>query len=626
VTGVRLTWVTPPELSSFYPRPARDRWADEAKLRSLVINEAQSNVSKEHVVHAVLLLDPDRLSLERVPDRDQRAAPANSPARRNLAHGEVSWVLDGAESTRELALGRCIARGGCFVVDTLVRALLVELLLERIEARLLRARRRRRWSQCLLLQRPVHALVSPVLFRVAGLDALIVDFSWSPDASTIVVVTGGFNLAGVFTSTRAYVARFGDGLPEIAVEVTDGMPEALATSIKWSPSGKLLGLERDHVFYVVDYLDAGGPSFMRVSPDSFEYVEGWFKSDDELVLMATAFGRRGATTISLARRNGNLWTTTPLVNDLEWGINGALYGDGTTFGYSTDDAATGLLTLWTVRTTPGHQPVKITGPNRDHLLSVSPDFSKFALGVASTEEARSVLTAGSFSELSSPRPMEQHVDLSPIDSLGDMTISSGTALTDKGWAPDSSALALFQQAHLGRQLLIHRPGNADGWEVMPVLQSTDQGGYLPKTPPLWSPDSKVLALATRTSPTSTQKLTLISAADSATFDFESTPSPGFVIPHRFSRSGQFLLYVRSVDGKSFEIAYLDLREGLDKAGKPVALPGPMDPPYFAPSGTGLVYTTGDVSYYTDLATDPPLDPIRISEGFARGCVFQPLPN
>ena len=67
--GDRLTWVTPQGPSSLYPRPARDRWADEAKLGSLVIKEAQSNVSEEHVVHAVLLLDPDRLSLERVPDR-----------------------------------------------------------------------------------------------------------------------------------------------------------------------------------------------------------------------------------------------------------------------------------------------------------------------------------------------------------------------------------------------------------------------------------------------------------------------------------------------------------------------------------------------------------------------------
>ena len=42
-------------------------------------------------------------------------------------------------------------------------------------APLLRARRRCRWPQRLLLQPPVHALVSPILFRVARLDALVAD-------------------------------------------------------------------------------------------------------------------------------------------------------------------------------------------------------------------------------------------------------------------------------------------------------------------------------------------------------------------------------------------------------------------------------------------------------------------
>jgi hypothetical protein len=51
--------VTPQRPCSFYP--AGDRWADESKFGSLIIEEAEPNVSEEDVVHAILLFDPDRL-------------------------------------------------------------------------------------------------------------------------------------------------------------------------------------------------------------------------------------------------------------------------------------------------------------------------------------------------------------------------------------------------------------------------------------------------------------------------------------------------------------------------------------------------------------------------------------
>ena len=93
-------------LSAFYlfhPGPTHHRWTNESELRFFVIKEAEPNVSKEDVVHAVALFDSNRFAFECVADRDQRALPANPPACRYFAHGEVSWVFDTAQSTRELS-------------------------------------------------------------------------------------------------------------------------------------------------------------------------------------------------------------------------------------------------------------------------------------------------------------------------------------------------------------------------------------------------------------------------------------------------------------------------------------------------------------------------------------------
>src|SRR5271167_2577981 len=114
----------------------------------------------------------DRLADQRLAEEDHVAAPTDLAIAADLAHGVIGIVpgllnLIGIGSRR----GPIAARGR-HLAERLVRAIVVEIVAEAVEARLLFGRRGGRWTRGLRLERGMHALVTPILLRRAGLDAL----------------------------------------------------------------------------------------------------------------------------------------------------------------------------------------------------------------------------------------------------------------------------------------------------------------------------------------------------------------------------------------------------------------------------------------------------------------------
>jgi hypothetical protein len=120
-------------------RPADDGRPHQSELWPLLVEEAEPNVSEKDMVHAVPLFNSDPLSFESVANGHQGTLPSNAPARSDFANSVIRWVLDGAQTARELSMGSRIERRRCPVIDTFMGPLLIELDLKGIEASLLGA-------------------------------------------------------------------------------------------------------------------------------------------------------------------------------------------------------------------------------------------------------------------------------------------------------------------------------------------------------------------------------------------------------------------------------------------------------------------------------------------------------
>ena len=121
--------------------------------------------------------------LQCMPDGDVSALPPNAAARRDRTHFVAGRVLDGIDTTRELAERGRVSGGRRVVLNGLMGPLLIELSSKGIEARLLRAYGVRRRTQRLLFERAMHALMPSVLLGVARLDALMANAECQSPAS-----------------------------------------------------------------------------------------------------------------------------------------------------------------------------------------------------------------------------------------------------------------------------------------------------------------------------------------------------------------------------------------------------------------------------------------------------------
>jgi hypothetical protein len=436
----------------------------------------------------------------------------------------------------------------------------------------------------------------------ATLDAgfeLYAGLVWSPDGTAAVYTTAN---AGA-TKLESYLVRFGDGLPEAAVQLTKGMSASKLSTAYWSPSGTALMIARDDGPHVVDLADDGTVTQTRIGADGYDQYVAFLKNDNEVGY----FARNVITTkisANLAVRSGNAWTKHTLVADIGTPFGLTASADRSTLAYITGDAQN-LRTLSTLEATEGATPTKIAGPALDIASYASPDVTHYVLATTDKVSNETTVFGGIASTLPAPPIVKQHLKIFASVALG--------STFEGPWAPDSSRAAVFQDVAIGKQLVMYEPGAASAWQTVGVNQAQQNDGT-----PKWSPDSKILALPSRTTAVSVLALTLVESPGYSKRDFDTSANGFFTGP--FSAGGELFVYSKGTAGY-----YIDLRKGLTEAPDPIAIPGAMGSRDFAGQGTDFVYVRGaENCFYMDLAADN--DPVQVNEaGTVSFCGFQKLP-
>jgi hypothetical protein len=428
---------------------------------------------------------------------------------------------------------------------------------------------------------------------------------WSPKGTAAVVVANTVT----FTEARAYVVRFGVGQPVVSGDITSDLPKSGRNTVRWSPSGKMLGIERDDGFYVFDDGEAPGA---RVSDAAMANVQAWFKSDGEVVLLGKNLN--GTFSILLVKRDADGWIKTPLVSGLAPVANAVLAPDASTLSYGLIEKVSPLsISAWSVETTGGSVPTKMAGPAGDLMYSPAPSFQKFVFAAGEPNSVK--LYGGTLAEASSPsRLLEQAIADGALNIIGE---------TPGGcWAPDSSRAALLLPGSFGKRVAVFDTGSVERLHVIPGVESPAGAR------PLFANDGKLLALHGRTAKNAAPTLDLISLPGYARYPSVTAPATGAVYPGPFTSGGEFLLYRKYADvaADAHETGYVDLRRGVDKIGTPTPLPGAITQMRAAPSGTEIVYLRSNSDcMLVDLAASA--DPARVNrKGTVTSCDFQPLPR
>jgi len=429
--------------------------------------------------------------------------------------------------------------------------------------------------------------------------------TWSPDGTGAIITTTDMGAAHV----ESYLVRFGDGLPAAAVQLTKGMPASTFSVVEWSPTGKSLSIERSDGLHVVDIAATGEITQARVSPDGYDQVKGWLKNDNEAVYI----GRSALTTttsVALAVRNGGGWTRHPLVADIGGSPSYVTPSpDRSLLGYVIINPQTGA-TVWTLETTEGSSPTHVAGPALDVALFPAPDLGQYILATTDKTSFKTTVFGGPLSTLSAPPILKQNLTINATTSLG--------LLTNGPWAPDSSRAAVFQDGTYGKQLVMYEPGATEKWLALPETQAVSGGDAS-----VWAPNSKTLAMTTRTSATSAVQLTLIAVPGYAKRDVDLVPFPGGFAPGPFSPDSGLFVYTKGTAGY-----YIDLSKGVAAAPDPIAIPGAMGNREFATTGTDFVYIRGsEACFYVDFSGGIAAEPVRVNDaGTVTFCGFQKLPR
>jgi hypothetical protein len=155
----------------------RHRLQDEL----MTIKSRQGEGCKMNVPVAIIgRLHADEFSSQTLADKDLCALPEEGSIRINSLGLHAGVVLRCSNSIRIAARRTVVARGRRLLLQRLMRAFLVELLAESIKSLLLRSPVGRWRFRRLGLQRPMHALVTPILLRMTWLDPLRRDAQLHP--------------------------------------------------------------------------------------------------------------------------------------------------------------------------------------------------------------------------------------------------------------------------------------------------------------------------------------------------------------------------------------------------------------------------------------------------------------
>src|ERR1700722_2160086 len=151
------------------PRPGRRK---AAELLGCAVDQAEIDVGKADDPIACLSLgNPNRLVDENLADKDEVAAPFDFTVAAYPPHGVIGVIPGLFDAIRIGAPRGLVVAARRLLAERLVRPLVVVVRAEPIEAALLLVWGGGRWLRGLFLERPMHALVPPVLLRGARIDA-----------------------------------------------------------------------------------------------------------------------------------------------------------------------------------------------------------------------------------------------------------------------------------------------------------------------------------------------------------------------------------------------------------------------------------------------------------------------
>src|SRR5690606_7792327 len=172
------------------PSARGNRWSERAglmgdslrsELEVPLVEASQQPVVEVETPHAVCdLLQAQVLVRQRLADEELVLLEADVAVLREEAHLEVTGVLRSRHYLGHRARRWGVDRGRRSGAERLMGPLLVELAPPAVEALLLRGHVPLRWPGRLRLQGLVHPLVSAVLLRLSGVDAVVRDPELDP--------------------------------------------------------------------------------------------------------------------------------------------------------------------------------------------------------------------------------------------------------------------------------------------------------------------------------------------------------------------------------------------------------------------------------------------------------------
>lgn len=431
---------------------------------------------------------------------------------------------------------------------------------------------------------------------------------WSPDGTAAVINTTNQQLKKV----DSYLLRFGERLPEKAILLTEGMSASTVSTAQWSASGNSLVLQRDDGVHWLRVAEDGKVT-QELASGTYIASPAWIKNDSEVVF----YGKNIVPSklgFYLAERGASSWSQK-LIAEVPSTNFATLTPDGSLLGYLIVDMVSFAQTLWVVETTAGAKPAKIAGPAASMIFTSAPDGSQFLLAVTNGGTGKTAVNGGARADLFALPALKTGLSLVVNDIF--------PLFPATPWAPDSSRAWGFQDDPIGKQLAIFQPKQDEKWHPLSLKQlKTDP--Y-----PVWSPDSSVLALPTKTAADSPIGLTLISSAAYESRDLDQTVNGGFIKMLGFSAGSEFFAYAKGTGGPATNGFYIDLRQGLAKAPAPLPIQDPIQGLQFASHGTGALYARAGKNdcFYIDFASATPDTASAVNEGKpVASCSFQKLPK
>ncbi|HVY26971.1 MAG TPA: hypothetical protein VHB79_10480 [Polyangiaceae bacterium] len=431
--------------------------------------------------------------------------------------------------------------------------------------------------------------------------------NWSPDGSAAIITVSNTQLKHV----DSYLIRFDDKLPTAAIFLTEGMSASAQSGVTWSASGKTLVIRRDDGVHALSVASDGSVTQSLATSSSYAVDDAWIKNDDELLF----YGKNIPSSkvgFYLATRGPSSWSQK-LIAEVPSVAVANPTPDGALLGYLTIDQSNYQQTVWVVETMAASQPQKLAGPASDMVFSASADASQLLLAVTNGATGKTNVSGGTRAQLLALPSVKTGVVLAARDVI---PYSPGTP-----WSPDSSRAWAFQESAVGKQLVIYQPSEAEKWHPLPSHQlKTDAN-------PIWSPDSTVLALPTKTAADSAISLTLVSSPDYVAKDVDQTVSAGFIKMLGFSAGREFFAYAKGTGGPATDGYYLDLRNGVAKAPAPLPIDDPVDSLRFASTGTAALYSRAGKKdcNYIDFGASVPDSVSSVNDGKpVVVCSFQPL--